>query len=75
MFLDKRPNRPLTSREIASILGGLIGSMGSFCRREDIVSAIEFLYENRTKYGAISEALGTLQTSAEDLDEIAAKQP
>lgn len=48
--IDRKPARPLTSREIAKIVSGLLGGLAGWCDPDDIAAAIEHFHENRELY-------------------------
>lgn len=41
-YLDTRPVRPLTSRELASVLGGLLGGVLEWCEPDAVAAALRF---------------------------------
>lgn len=49
-ILSEEPARELSSREIAKVLGGLLGGLANFCKPEDIKAAITFTYKNIDVY-------------------------
>lgn len=49
-ILSPQPARPLTSREIARILSGLLGGLAAWCSPTEIVAALDHLHENRAYY-------------------------
>jgi len=57
-LLSETPNRPLSSREIATILGGVIGCLATFCETKEIGAALEFIYIHKDRYLKLSEVLG-----------------
>lgn len=57
-ILSVEPNRPLSSREIATILGGVIGCLSTFCEKKEIDAALEFIHVYKDRYLKISEVLG-----------------
>jgi hypothetical protein len=48
--LDERPARPLTSREIARAVAGLLGSFATWCDPRDIRDAMSHFYVHADMY-------------------------
>jgi hypothetical protein len=48
--LSAEPARKLTSRELAKIFSGLIGSLAAWNDVDDVLAAIDHIGENRTIY-------------------------
>jgi hypothetical protein len=48
--LSTEPARELTSREIAKIVGGLLGALATWCKPHDIGRVIDHLHENKDVY-------------------------
>jgi hypothetical protein len=49
-ILSEAPARPLVSREICMILGGIIGCLATFCDTSEIKAALEFIHAHQNKY-------------------------
>lgn len=47
LILDARPARELTSREVAKLLGGHLGSLAGLARPETIEAAIQFYTDEK----------------------------
>ena len=60
-MLDPRPVAPLTSREIAKLIGGMIGTLGSWCDWKEIRAAIEFTAANLDAYEQVAKASAAQQ--------------
>lgn len=56
-ILDERPARPLTSREINKVLGGVVGSLAEWCEREDIWAALEFFLAHKDEYNTMFDMI------------------
>lgn len=56
-FLNPEPARPLTSREIAKLLGSILCGLSGYCEVKNIVAAIEFTYHYREEYRKQFDAL------------------
>ena len=58
-FLDPRPARPLTRREIAKVISGVWGSMCGFCELKEILDAydhfVEFSEEHKDVFRQLSD--------------------
>lgn len=50
MPLNKEPARALTSREIAKVVGAVLGGFVSWCGSEPVIAALEHLVENQQGY-------------------------
>ena len=50
MPLSRDPARPLTSREIAKAVSGLLGGLAAWCDPEEIDRAMEHFQQNRALY-------------------------
>lgn len=50
MSLSPDPARPLTSREIAKIISGVVGSLAEWCDPAEIEKAFEHFHENADLY-------------------------
>lgn len=50
MSLDPNAARPLTSREIAKAISGLLGGLSSFCHPRAIADALDHFNEHRETY-------------------------
>lgn len=64
-ILDTRPNRPLTSREIATVICGTLGGFASFCDPKEIEAAIRFVYTHRERFLKFGEAFNTTELTKE----------
>lgn len=52
-MLNKQPARPLTSREIAKIVSGIMTGFIEWCDSEEVIKALDHFIEHRNKYVAI----------------------
>lgn len=50
MSLDPNAARPLTSREIAKAISGLLGGLSSFCHPRAIADALDHFNNHRDAY-------------------------
>lgn len=57
MALDKNPARTLTSREIAKVVGSILGGMADWCDPKEIMDAVNHFHEHREKYKDIWEGI------------------
>lgn len=48
--LNPEPARPLKSREIAKILGSVLGGLAEWCDIEELEAAIDHFSENKESY-------------------------
>lgn len=48
--LTRQPARPLTSREIARIISGLVGGLAQWCSPTEITAALDHLHQHRATY-------------------------
>ena len=61
MILDPRPARPMTSREIAKLISGILGSLVQGGTTVDaVLAALDHFHEHREGY---EEALTTLRAT------------
>lgn len=50
MALDSEPARPLSSREIAKIVSGILGTLAEFCEPSDICDAMAHFHDHAQTY-------------------------
>lgn len=63
--LHAAPARPLTSREIAKIISGLVGSLAQWCEPAEIEAAFAHFHEHAERY---SEAWRVVHRTAKSAD-------
>lgn len=50
MSLDKEPARPLTSREIAKIISGILTGFVEWCDTDAVCDVLDYLAEHKEAY-------------------------